>query len=282
MTSRPGDTISGGISEIVAERNRELEEAKFHDAVTKSLKKGDFLLLIAGDGISEGADAITVYLDKNASLHFTFGLVECAIYDAPNVGRFVHPRLLTKTTNIRRTVLVQNDSQVVEVETEDEVIVGDNALESERFASHAKHQAFWSEFLAMLHVEASQPISKPAKSTNQYFAMPMGSECRISAYLGQSTGQAGVYLRCTRNATSDRIYDSLFQNKDEIDKALGVKVEWHTREKDGQNWVIIQRQFPGALMDDSRKAVQKWLVDITERFIAVFRPRIDQLVREQN
>ena len=49
----------------------------------------------------------------------------------------------------------------------------------------------------------------------------------------------------------------------------------------GQAFVIIIKNFPGELLTDSKEAVQKWLADHTERFISVFRPRIDQLLREQ-
>ena len=55
------------------------EAARFFDSLTQSLKRGDLLLLIVGDGIREGVGAITEFLEGHASLHFTFGLVEMAV-----------------------------------------------------------------------------------------------------------------------------------------------------------------------------------------------------------
>ena len=266
-----------GIFEYVAKTHSGLDQAKFHDAVTKSLAKGDFLLLVAGDGIREGLGAIAQYLDKNGSLHFTFGLIECAIYDAPDGGHYVHPRVLAQTTIIQRTVIVAGGNQVTESEDEGEVA---DAISPELVENRAKYEKFWKEFLAMVRVEAAQLISKPGKSTNQNFWMPKGSDGWVSPILVQSKGQAAVYLGFYRGEKGDRIFKALCESKDEINKALGVDVEW--RSKNGQNWVIIFKDFPGVLLTDSRKAVQKWLADHTERFISVFRPRIDQILREQS
>jgi len=267
-----------GIAEFVAKTNPGLVQHQFQDAVTKSLARGDYLLLVAGDGIREGVGAIAQFLDRNGSLHFTFGLIECAIYDAPDRGHYVHPRVLAQTTKIPRTVLVSGGNQITEVESEIEEKAASEAR-PDLIESRAKYQKFWKEFLTMVRVEASQLVSKPATSTNQFFWMQKGSEGWISPYLGQSKGHAGVYLGFYRGEKGDRMYQALRQSKDEINKALGVDVEW--RSKNGQNWVIIVKDFPGELLTDSREAVQKWLADHTERFVSVFRPRIDQLLRKQ-
>lgn len=267
-----------GIFEYLAKKNPGLEQHKFHDAVTKSLAKGDFLLLVAGDGIREGLGAIAQYLDKNGSLHFTFGLIECAIYEAPDGGHYVHPRVLAQTTKIPRTVFVSGNNRITESESEEKEAAA-TAISPELEANRTQYKKFWNEFLKMVRVEASQFVAKPAASTNQYFWMPQGSDGWISAYLAQSKGLVGVYLRFNRGEKTNRIYEALGKNRDEIDKELGVAVDW--RSKDGQNGVSIVKEFPGELLTDSRVAVQKWLADHTERFISVFRPRIDQILREQ-
>lgn len=66
----------------VAARHRLLDEARFMDAVERNLTAGRFLLLIAGDDIQVGARAIAEYLQENATLRFSLGLVEvrgCAL-----------------------------------------------------------------------------------------------------------------------------------------------------------------------------------------------------------
>jgi hypothetical protein len=271
-----------GVAEYVAQTHPELVLHRFQDAVTKSLTKGDFLLLVAGDGIREGVGAIAQYLDRSGSLRFTFGLIECAIYENPGGGHYVHPRVLAQTTLLTRTVLVQSDGRIAEQENEEGDGTGSEEIRPDLMLSRERYQKFWSEFLGIVHVEASQPLPSPAKSTNQNFAMPKGSDCRVAVYLGQSTQQAGVYLAFTRgSAVASRIYEALLRDRDEIERALGVRPKWHTNEKGGQNWIIIQKSFAGVFLEGPRAEIQRWLADQTERFIVLFRPRIERLLREQ-
>ncbi len=267
-----------GIFEHVVKTHPGLEQIKFHDAVTKSLAAGKFLLLVAGDGIREGVGAIAQYLDRNGSLHFTFGLIQCSIYDAPGGVRYVQPRVLAQTALIPRTVFFSGESRVVATEADAEEREA-SEVSPELIESHAKYGKFWGEFLNKLHVEAAQTISKPAKSTNQFFRLPKGSDGWVSAYLGQSRGEAGVYLTFWRGEMGDRIFAALQQDREEINKALGVDVDWYTKE--GGHTILIKKHFRGELLSDSREAVQEWLADHTERSISVFRPRVDQFLREQ-
>ena len=274
-----------GIAEFVGMQMKPgLELPQFQDAITKSLAKGDYLLLIAGDGIREGLNAITQYLDCNGALHFTFGLIECAIYDAPDGGHYVHPRVLAKTTNIPRTVIVSasNQFKITEAESDAEEEAADD-IEPDLRERRATYEKFWKELLEKVQVEAGQPIPTPAKSWIQNFPMPKEADCRISAYLVQSTGGVSVSLVFKKTATGERMYETLLAHKDEINKSLGGNLTWRTTIpwSENQKSVSIDTKFSGDFLTDSRVAVQKWLADNTERFISVFRPRIDKILREQ-
>lgn len=67
-----------------------VDEQRFHDALTANLRRGRFLLLIVGDGIREGVEAIAEYLQVHAGLHFSLGLVEMPIYLMPNGDAWLH------------------------------------------------------------------------------------------------------------------------------------------------------------------------------------------------
>ena len=75
-TGRKGNVLY----EIVKSSCPDVDEAKFVDEVSRGLRTGRFLLLIAGDGIREGVGSITEFLDRHGSLEFTFGLIEMAVY----------------------------------------------------------------------------------------------------------------------------------------------------------------------------------------------------------
>lgn len=92
--------------ETVAKENPELDEATFVDAVSRNLARGRFLILIVGDGIREGVENISNFLQKHAGLDFTFGLVELGLYKVPEVERYIiQPRILTRTYTIERSVI---------------------------------------------------------------------------------------------------------------------------------------------------------------------------------
>lgn len=99
-----GDPLMDRVLGIEAsEEDRE----NFIDGVAHSLRMGNFLLLIVGDGIRSGVQQIASVL-QNATLGFSFGLIEMAIYGDPSgVGPYyVQPRILARTEIITRTVFI--------------------------------------------------------------------------------------------------------------------------------------------------------------------------------
>lgn len=64
----------------------------------------------------------------------------------------------------------------------------------------------------------------------------------------------------------------------DIERALGVPVEW--REDRDHYSIATARSFPGSLLDDHRAEVQALLADWVNRYVGVFRPRLDGLVRD--
>jgi hypothetical protein len=85
------------------------QKIAFIDAVSRSLRTGGFLLLIVGDGIRSGLQQIAGLLQNRATLGFSLGLIEMAIYGNGNTGPFyIQPRLLLRTETVTRTVLVSD------------------------------------------------------------------------------------------------------------------------------------------------------------------------------
>ncbi len=93
--------------------NGEIDEASFHDAVSRNLRRGRFLLLIVGDGIREEFEGMAEFLQQHAGLHFMLALVELALFEVPTGGYIAQPRILARTTNIDRGIVtVDNDGRV--------------------------------------------------------------------------------------------------------------------------------------------------------------------------
>ena len=96
------------------------DEASFIDSVSRNLKRGRFLLLIVGDGIREGVEQITEFLQGHAGMHFTLGLVEVAVFRSPTGGYLVQPRVLAKTQMVSRGVVSFDDNRI-SVRTDDSI-----------------------------------------------------------------------------------------------------------------------------------------------------------------
>lgn len=105
-TKRTGNVLY----ELARDAGSEMEEAVFVDRVSRDLRAGRFLLLIVGDGITEGTRRIGEYLRSQPGLAFEFGLIELAEYRFldPRTGTerlIMHPRLLARTAVIERAVI---------------------------------------------------------------------------------------------------------------------------------------------------------------------------------
>ena len=87
-----------------------LSEHQFIDAVSKNLRSGRCLLLIAGDGIHEEAETMAEFLQQHAGAHFALAMVTLAVYELPSTGsRLLIPSVSLQTTNIVRGIVRVED-----------------------------------------------------------------------------------------------------------------------------------------------------------------------------
>ena len=78
------------------------DEAVFVDTVEKNLKASRFLLMIVGDGIREGVEKMTEFLNQNPTMQYHFALCELEVYELENGQRLVVPQLTAKTELVER------------------------------------------------------------------------------------------------------------------------------------------------------------------------------------
>jgi len=86
----------------------DIREPDFIDAVSRSLKEGRFLVLLAGDGIREGVQGLTELVNRSATKAFTFGVIEVAVYRFKKGRLAIQPRVLAKTELITRHMTILN------------------------------------------------------------------------------------------------------------------------------------------------------------------------------
>lgn len=266
--------------DVVREQHGELDEAQFIDAVSRSLRRGELLLLIAGDGIRENVGAITNFIEDHGTLHFTFGLIEMAIYQMPNGMHLVQPRVLAHSEIIRRIVVEVRGGELAEPDADSPQEELEAMPRPDMEQQRLRFSEFWKEWLEKFPLDdQSQPVKPPTKGTNQFFDLPKESKGRLSAVAAAQSGKAGVYISFRREPVSERIYAALLADQTAINAAIGQPVQWESNDK----WHSVQiwREFGSQMLTQRRAEVQAWLGDLMNRFVNTFRPRIEAVLRDQ-
>jgi hypothetical protein len=264
---RDGDPLL----EMVRAVDPEVNEIQFNDALTANLRRGRFLLLIVGDGIREGVEAIAEYLEKHARLHFSLGLVELPIYLMPNGDRLVAPRVLARTTIVTRNVVAVPDGYALQ-EAENPLTASEIPLEGS--ASAEAFQSFWKEFLGHLKLDdPEQQIPGPARQGYLAFMLPaQGGSSWLTVYRNMNRGEVGVFLSSSRNSAGEYamqvIVDEWGTLKDQLAGTAEVIGE------DGRPRIIDKRTFGRLDQSEVRKKAFAWLAERVNTFVNVMRPHV--------
>lgn len=104
----PETSVDPLIKKFSEEEGDDFDEQYFFDNITRTLEQGRFLLLIVGDGITEGVEKLTQFFQQTPHLRYSLSLVELAIYrenpDSEN-NLYVQPRILMRTKEITRAIV---------------------------------------------------------------------------------------------------------------------------------------------------------------------------------
>lgn len=94
--------------QIMKKNEGDFDEANFIDAVTRNLARGYFMLLIVGNGIREGVEEISKYLQQAPGLHFSLAMVELNLYrvtQGEDFPLYIQPRTIARTVELVRAVV---------------------------------------------------------------------------------------------------------------------------------------------------------------------------------
>lgn len=233
-------------------------EADFVDAVSRNLRRGRALLLIAGDGITESVEAIADYLQQHAGMHFTLALVELAVYALPDGGLLVVPSIPLRTVNIVRGIVNIRDDRVevapppesaqarrATTLTEEEFLAG---LDAERAGTAERLLALVAQGEDLgLHIEAKKLLQ---------IRLPLGDDaCNVlSIWPNGGTLTQGVW------GLRDRIGEPMIRRYlEEVARVVGgilgsAPIQPNVRMKDtylriwnvldhGDEWLEVTRRF---------------------------------------
>jgi hypothetical protein len=258
--------------DLVRHHPAALPESAFNDAIARCLRRGEFMLLIVGDGIQEGAASIAEFLERSGTLHFTFGLVEMAIYRVSGTELMVCPRVLAHTTIVKRTVISLEVPGLVATDPDQPAETGapEELSEMDIF-----YRGFWLDLVATMKFDdPAQPLPKPNRVGNIALAMPSGANAWVTLYFLQQRREVGAFLTFSRGSQGDTIYQYLLDDKDAIEKELDLSIDWNSA--DGKHKIGTSKTFDDLRSSANRGAILSWFADVSNKYVNAFRPRLQR------
>lgn len=255
----------------------DIDEIGFNDALTHNLRRGRFLLLIVGDGIREGVEAISEYLQAHTGLHFSLGLVELPMFDLPDGSRLVVPRVLARTYVVTRNVVALPDGYSLEAPDELPAVAANPASTSAVepiSAEPTESQQFWQGFLNQLTLDdPEQRIPPAARLGPLSFMMPApGGASWLNVFRNKKPGELGVELSSSGNGVGAYVRTAIADEWQSVKPEVGGTS--YLTERDGRPVIGDRRAFPNLDDPDVRQQAYRWLAERVNTFVNVIRPRV--------
>ena len=265
--------------ELVRAQAPDVDEAQFVDNVSRHLRRGEFLLLIIGDGIREGVENIVHFVQSHSGLHFNLALVEAALYRHTANRIIVQPRVLTRTEVVRRVVL--EGGLVEDLAAED--LDDDDAP----FGYERENVRFWTAVLnEYAFSDVTVEVPEVTKQPQLYIKVRHSGwgdwGLSFVGYLHRSDSNVGCYLTCRKRIQpASEVYKDMKRSLDEIRKELGDDLQhW---ERHGRPRIGFRRptQLPfapeGATTGEFADAVA-WMRDRLDRLVSTLHPRLQRTI----
>ena len=272
-TGRKGNALY----DLVREHHPDLDEAEFVDSVTRHLRRGEFLLLIIGDGIQEGAANIVDFVQRYSGLHFNLALVEAALYRDGDNRLIVQPRVLAQTEIVQRFVVdgsVERVAVIDDADTQQETL-SDQDEENLRFWTAVLRDYDFADVTA----ELPPPVKNSTLSVTVRHSGFAGWGLCFGGYIHRSASGLGCYLTARKNQARDvRIFDELAVSFEELRAEMGDDLQ-HWTNAAGRPRIGFRR--PGGLAflshneesSDFRDAVS-WMRDRLDRLVSTLNPKL--------
>ena len=267
--------------EVVSEAHGDVQEHIFIDAVTRRLKRGEFLLLIVGDGIREGVEDIVSYVQGHSGLRFHLALVEAAVFArADSEDLIIQPRVLARTELLPRTILVR---KTVLDETDDPPV-----QEHEPSPAEDANERFWTVVLEDFAFDDPKPVEpKPTRYANVWVPVEGsghgGWGLSFGAYLHRGQSSIGVYLTWRKSYPEcERIFGDIvdaLDGNEELGSALDGCMRWSNAT--GQPRLGFHRRtefVDGEDIRDFDEAVE-WMRDHFNRLVTALHPECRRRLR---
>ena len=212
---RPGNVLF----DLVRATDPDVDEGVFVDNVTRHLRRGEFLLLIIGDGIREGVENIVDFVQKHSGLRFNLALVEAALYRDWDDQVIVQPRVLCRTEIVRRVVFEAGESrEILPDDAEREDVLSDLQRENLRFWTAVLEDFAFSDVTVDIP-DVTKESALYVKVRNSGFG---DWGLSFVGYLYRGSPHVGCYLTCRKDIPQAvRVYEKVEATLDELRQTMG-------------------------------------------------------------
>ena len=265
-------------------RHPDLQEAAFVDAVSASLRRGEFLLAIAGDGIRSDLQSLRRLVADQSGLLSHLALLELRLYRDLSGRTLLVPAVPFKTEVVQHRVLVSSEGVPVPIDRGDVPVRmasrehdGDR-VESESTSNRSANRAFWTRFIADAHFDHPDQMP-PRHGGNNWVRMELpGPVAPLAAYR-EANGNLGFMLKFVGAEGRDalqRLIEDQAALESEVGHSLRFEVR-HTAEQDG-NVVgrLLVELTDGRAARIGDDAQLDWILATANALVNALRPRLAQ------
>ena len=276
--------------DLVREHYPEVTEAEFVDNVTRHLRRGEFLLLIIGDGIQEGAANIVDFVQRYSGLHFNLAMVEAALYRDVANRLIVQPRVLARTEILQRIIVDSGFGSVVPAD-----IIFDADDEEPLTGRQEQSQQFWTAALQDYSFADTTvaipgdlwpiPPKAPTLSVLVRNSGFNGWALSFNGYLRRSYEEIGCYLAPRKDHEREvRIFNELVESLDELRQVLPGLEQW-TDHRSGRPRIGFRRHGSLAFLAESEesenfKEAVTWMREHLNRLVSELNPRLQARLKD--
>ena len=284
--------------ELVRDRDPDTSEADFVDNVTRHLQRGEFLLLIVGDGIREDVKDIVSFVQRHSGLHFNLALVEAALYRDGANRIVVQPRVLARTEIVRRIVVGSDSSSEVPAVAKDEESPSDHAeapdlgrrstptASPRRTTEQERREGlrYWTEVLRdFTFTDVTVETPNVTSHTEIYVKVPnlefRDDALRFCAYRLKPS-EVGCFLsRRMDTPPAVRIYAEIESSLEELRRELGNDLQaWEQKGRPRIGFRTTEYGLPGDDESEEFRAAVEWMRERLDRLVSTLHPRLRRMI----
>jgi hypothetical protein len=263
---------------LASQHAPDITEATFVDAVSKSLRTGDFILIIAGDGIRSDVHAIADHLNQSSGLTSHMALVEFQLWEGETGEVVVVPSIPLRTELVQHCVFVNEGGQPIQfskIEKQEDTEM-DAIVNPEKSAMRETERAFWESFISNVKFDhPDQP--KPRHGGHAWIKLELPDPAGWMTGYRTQNGRAGFFFTLKGDdgelafAEIEAAQQQLLADMNPLSFTLAIKKE---QPFEG----TVSFDYDGDAHNDA--LLSEWLHNSANTIVNTFRPFLGQIAQK--